>query len=270
MQLYASDSDSDDSDCETIAFVNIVICAAKIAQTYLDTYIIKNPPRTSNLSGMGWLMETLRIPGECHSQLRMSTTMFYDLHDLLVERYNMKPSLHMNTYEMLAIFLYTCSGNESNRRVQNRFKHSGETISKKFGSVLNCLMAMAKDFIRPKEPNFPTVHERIKNDKRAFPHFKDCIGALDGTHIRVALSPEEKVRYIAKSRIPTQNVLAVCDFDMRFTYVSTGQPGSTHDTSVLYNAIRVDENFFPHPPKGNIDMNTFLRHRSLYMLTIVN
>ena len=28
------------------------------------------------------------------------------------------------------------------------------------------------------------------------------------------------------------------------------QPGSMHDTSVLYNAIKVDETFFPHPPQG--------------------
>ena len=82
---------------------------------------------------------------------------------------------------------------------QNRFKHSGETISRKFDEVLNSLMAMAKDFIRPKDPNFPTVYERIRNDRRAFPHFKDCIGALDGTHIRVALSPEEQVRYIGEN-----------------------------------------------------------------------
>jgi hypothetical protein len=44
--------------------------------------------------------------------------------------------------------------------------------------------------------------------------------------------------------IATQNVLAVCDFDMRFTYVSVGNPGAMHDTSVLYNALRVDEDFF--------------------------
>jgi hypothetical protein len=27
-----------------------------------------------------------------------------------------------------------------------------------------------------------------------------------------------------------------------------------HDTSVLYNAIKVDEKFVPHPPKGNLFM----------------
>jgi hypothetical protein len=43
--------------------------------------------------------------------------------------------------------------------------------------------------------------------------------ALDGAHIRVSLSLEEQVRFIGKTRIPTQNMLAICDFDMRFTYV---------------------------------------------------
>ena len=81
------------------------------------------------------------------------------------------------------------------------------------------------------------------------------IGALDGTHIRVSLPLDEQVRYIGKTGVPTQNVLAVCDFDMRFTYVSTGQPGSMHDTSVLYNALSVDEKFFPHPPKGKNNVN---------------
>jgi hypothetical protein len=215
-------------------------------------YLDKNPPRTSILSGMGWVLETMKTPGECHRQLRMNTELFLDLHDLLVERYGLEPSLHMSTHEMLAMFLYTCGGNESNRRVQNRFKHSGETISRKFDEVLNSLMAMAKDYIRPKDPNFCAVHKRIRDDKRAFPHFKDCIGALDGTHIRVSLSPDEQVRYIGKTGIPTQNVLAVCDFDMRFTYVATGQPGAMHDTSVLYNALRVDEKFFPHPPHHKV------------------
>jgi hypothetical protein len=156
----------------------------------------------------------------------------------------------MSTIESLGILLFICSGNESNNKSQNKFKHSGETINRKFEEVLFSLMSMAKDFIRPKDPNFHTIHRRIRDDKRAYPYFKDCIGALDGTHIRVTLPPDEQVRYIGKTGIPTQNVLAVCDFDMRFTYVSAGQPESMHDTSVLYNALSVDKDFFPHPPQA--------------------
>ena len=163
----------------------------------------------------------------------MNNDIFLDLHDVLVDRYGLKPSKHMNTYEMLAIFLFICGGCESNRRGQNRFKHSGETISRKFHEVLDCVVAMAQDYLRPTDPNFWTVHKRIRNDKRAYPHFRDCIGALDGTHICVSLSPEEQVRFIGKTGIPAQNVLATCDFDMRFTYVAVCQPGALHDTSVL-------------------------------------
>jgi hypothetical protein len=245
-----SETESEEST-DSEEYWNMVTAGTKICQIYVDMYLQKNPTRTSILSGMGWLLETLRTPGECHLQLRMSNEMFLDLHDLLVERYGLESSMHMSTHEALAIFLFICGGNESNRRTQNRFKHSGETISRKFDEVLNALMKMARDFIRPKDPNFASVHKRIRNDKRAYPTFKNCIGALDGTHIRVSLPPDEQVRYIGKTGIPTQNVLAVCDFDMYYTYVSCGQPGSMHDTSVLYNALRVDEAFFPHPPEGN-------------------
>jgi hypothetical protein len=71
----------------------------------------------------------------------------------------------MSTGESVGILLFTCAGNESNSKVQNRFKHSSETISRKFKEVLFCLMGMAKDFIRPKDPNFHMIHRRIRDDK---------------------------------------------------------------------------------------------------------
>jgi hypothetical protein len=49
----------------------------------------------------------------------------------------------------------------------------------------------------------------------------------------------------------SQNVLAVCDFNMRFTFVVAGWPGSAHDTRIwrdtLLNKYK-DE--FPHPTQG--------------------
>jgi hypothetical protein len=67
-------------------------------------------------SGMGWVLFILKTSGECHTQLRMNTAIFMDLHDLLVLRYGLQSFMHMNTYEGLAIFLFVCSGNESNRK----------------------------------------------------------------------------------------------------------------------------------------------------------
>jgi hypothetical protein len=59
--------------------------------------------------------------------------------------------------------------------------------------VLNCMMSMVKDFIVPKDSNFHKVH------KRAYPHMKDCIGVLDGIHVRVSLDPSDQMRYIGKN-----------------------------------------------------------------------
>jgi hypothetical protein len=70
---------------------------------------------------------------------------------------------------------------------------------------------------------------------------KDRIGALDGTHVLISLHPSEQVRYIGKIGIPTQNILPICDSDMRFTYVSVGQPGSMYNMIVSYNTMKVDD-----------------------------
>ena len=55
---------------------------------------------------------------------------------------------------------------------------------------------------------------------------KDCIGALDGTHIRASIAGEKSIRYIGRTCIPSQNVLAICDFDMCFIYASIGPSGA--------------------------------------------
>jgi hypothetical protein len=210
--------DESSDDDESLEFWDMVLAGVNVAQTYVDLYLNKKSQRVADTSGMGCVLFILKTPCECHTQLRMNTEIFIDLHDLLVLRYGLQSSMHVNTYEALAILLFIFSGNESNRKTQNRFNHSGETISRKFSNVLSCMMTMAKDFIVPKDPNFYTVHTRIRDNRRAYPHMKDCIGALDGTHVRVSLHPSDQVRYIGKAGIPTQNILAVCDFDMRFTY----------------------------------------------------
>jgi hypothetical protein len=115
---------------------------------------------------------------------------------------------------------------------------------------------MCEDYIRPIDPNFSTTHSRISNDSRMMPHFKGCIGALDGTHISATPPPDELIRYIGRSGKATQNILAIVEFDMRFTYASIGQrftyasigqSRSMHDTSVLFHALRHDHDKFPHP-----------------------
>ncbi|KAH1040562.1 hypothetical protein J1N35_042305 [Gossypium stocksii] len=74
--------------------------------------------------------------------------------------------------------------------------------------------------------------------------------AIDGTHIAAILPPNEQVPYIGRKGIPTQNVMAVCDFNMCFTFVMAGWEGSAHDTKIFLDAIRDPKYKFPHPPNG--------------------
>ena len=48
----------------------------------------------------------------------------------------------------------------------------------------------------------------------------------------------------------SQNVMAVCDFDLRFTFVVAGWPGSVHDMRVFNDAMTTYGDRFPHPPEG--------------------
>jgi hypothetical protein len=194
MQM-SSDSDSDDDKyyemkkkmvCHHAQKMSIICSgASNVVGKYCENWVIKAAPRTSILSGFGWLQETIDTPEETYTMLRMSAKVFFDLHDIFLERFGLKHSPFVSSHESLAMFLWILGGCESNRRTQNRFKHSADTIHRKFNEVLICVVKMASQYMKPKDPIFRTVHPRIKNDRRAFPHLKDCIGAIDGTHIRL-------------------------------------------------------------------------------------
>jgi hypothetical protein len=87
-------------------------------------------------------------------------------------------------------------------------------------------------------------------EARFWPHFKDCIGAIDGSHFLASVPASEQAKYIGLHGYASQNVMAVCDFDMRFTFVVTGWPGSVHDTRVLQDTLITYADMFPHPPEG--------------------
>ena len=76
--------------------------------------------------------------------------------------------------------------------------------------------------IRPKESLLSTLDHIVNYaGGKYYPYFKDCVGALDGTHIH-ALPPPERQLTFRSGRGPkyyTQNVLGVYDFHMRFTFV---------------------------------------------------
>jgi hypothetical protein len=60
------------------------------------------------------------------------------------------------------------------------------------------------------------------------------------------------VQHVDQHGYPIQNVLVICDFNMRFTSIVAGWPGSAHDMRVFNNALSKYAHIFPHPPLGKI------------------
>ncbi|XP_052488268.1 uncharacterized protein LOC105774177 [Gossypium raimondii] len=171
---------------------------------------------------------------------RMSKMVFTILLRVLETRYNLQTLRNISSSEMLRIFLYILGTSAKISQCRERFQRSGSTISRHFANVLEKVSRMATDLIAPEDPFLLAQ----------YPNKYDCIGAIDGTHIAAILPPNEQIPYMGRKGISTQNVMAVCDFNMCFTFVMAGWEGPAHDIRIFLNAIRDPKYKFPHPPNG--------------------
>lgn len=63
----------------------------------------------------------------------------------------------------------------------------------------------------------------------------------------VEVPADEMINHICQHGYTSQNMLAVCDFDMRFIFVVAGWPGSAHDIRIP-NHVLANFPSFPVPP----------------------
>jgi len=214
--------------------VDVLGRAATAALPSLLRPYMKTPLRTSVLTGKMYYEELLVSSNgtRFHEIARMSKAVFLLLLDKL-KALGLKSSKAIRAGEKLLISIYILTS-ASNRKAQERFQHSGETISRVFGEVLRALGRLQKEYVV--EYTAPETPRAVRRNPKWFPFFENCIGALDGTHVEAKVPAALQPRFRDRNGSITQNVLAVCSFDMRFTYVLAGWEGSAHDGRVLQNA----------------------------------
>ena len=221
-----------------------------LVASYAAQYLSKNPMRTSDLTGSKWVDEVLYgHPKRCFEQFRMEPRVFCEL-CIALQQLGLKESHNVSIHEKVAIFLNIVGHGETSRMMQERFQHSGETIHRHFHDVLLACCGLAMSLIKPQDPTFQNVHSKIKLDRRYWPFFKNAIGAIDGTHIPCVVPANEQTKYIGRKGFTSQNVMAVCDWDMCFTFVLAGWEGSAHDARIFSHALTTASMNFPHPPQG--------------------
>lgn len=151
-----------------------LICSATnyICMHYL-TYIHKVPRMTSSLTGKEWMNELLNGHEiRCFNSLRMYPNLFIELCTDLETKYGLKSSSHMLVTEKVGMFVYILAHGVSNRHAQERFQHSGETVSRVFKEVLHAMDGLSRDIIVPTDPEFKEVPQKLATDSRYMPYFK--------------------------------------------------------------------------------------------------
>jgi hypothetical protein len=111
------------------------------------------------------------------------------------------------------------------------------------------------------ETKRPTFYNSASKTTRVTfsPHFHGAIGEIDGTHIPFIVPSSATITHFCQYRHTTQNVMAICDFDMRFTFVVAGWPSSVHDTRVFNETLQKYADKFPFPLEGiNITIVLFV------------
>jgi hypothetical protein len=232
----------------------------RLGDQYSERYFNKSEYRIPQQFGIEWVEESFDLPRHFYKMFNMSIEMFWSLHDLFVSTYSLKSTRNVSSVESLAMFLYIVGGPQSFSHGENRFSRSTWTIHMKFKEVMLCLRKLAKDNIKLKDPSFTNDDARVR-EAHFLPHFKGDIGAIDGSHIKILVCSKEVVNHTCQHGYTSQNILAICDFDMRYTFVVAGWSGSPHDTRILNHALT---NFGDQFPKKNLHVLISCILKSLY------
>ena len=240
------DGDELESALEDIVIVLMVLFTTASAYTATARHADKRPqyrppgiPTTLYDPENGKNMVRLILEGPeqyCFDTTRLKRPVLIGLIRMLVDDYGLTEDLRtkVSPEQQVIIFLHHCGHNMAYRQLRMNWQHSLRQITRYIHRVSLLLCRLALVNIRP--PGGRTPQQILESDK-AYPYLKGCVGALDGTYIPARLRGMDPSPFRNRKGFISQNVLAACDFDMRFTYVLPGYEGSANDGTVLRKAV---------------------------------
>ncbi|XP_043725744.1 protein ALP1-like [Telopea speciosissima] len=228
---------------------DLVMCMTLLMYAQESSLHTREPIRDSALTGPERVCEVLEgHVDRCYEQYKMERHVFFNLCTLMREQGWLEDSRYVRVDEQLAMFITMVGRNQRVRDIAEHFQHSPETIGRHFNTVLEAFLKLGEVNIRPSP--FDKIAPEIKNDPKKYPFFKDCIGAIDGTHIDARVPLHKQIPYRGRKGQTTQNVMCACSHDKKFTFVNSGWEGSANDCRVFATALADPTLHFPHPPPG--------------------
>ncbi|KAA0067183.1 putative nuclease HARBI1 [Cucumis melo var. makuwa] len=143
--------------------------------------------------------------------------------------------------EMVAMFMHILAHDMKNRMIQRKFVRCGETVSRHFNFVLLAVLRLHDELLKKSQP----VRNSCTDPRWKW--FENCLGALDGTYIKVNVSATDRPRYRTRKGDVVTNVLGVCDKKGDFVFVLSRWEGSATDSRILKDAISRHNGLKSHP-----------------------
>uniref|UniRef100_A0A803MDW5 Myb/SANT-like domain-containing protein n=1 Tax=Chenopodium quinoa TaxID=63459 RepID=A0A803MDW5_CHEQI len=179
-------------------------------RTNASTCIVGGEP------GSEWIHRLLTgHPNLCKEQLWVDKDIFIKLVDVLRGKEILSDGRFIHVEEQVGICLFMMAKADSYRDAAERFQHSISTISIYFRAVLKALVSLSCDIIRPYQ-SFNESPPEIKNNSLYWPFFKNCVEALDGTHIEAVVDDVGGKPYRGRKGNKTWNVMTACDVTKKF------------------------------------------------------
>ncbi|XP_021839034.1 uncharacterized protein [Spinacia oleracea] len=224
------DNDEDIELAMAVVGFIIVVVGAWYGQRYRINEITWN--ECDRAQRRATWMNTLRTDRICREKFRLDICRFEKLCHVLQTKGGLVTTKCHGERNSGFIPSYTWH-DLKNRTMQALYARSGETVSRQFHVVLASMLKLGKYYIKQID------HNTNYADDNKWKWFEGVVGALDGTHIKMTVSVEDRrPRYRDRKGDLSTNVLATCDPNIRFTYVLPGWEGSTSDPRVLRDALR--------------------------------
>lgn len=148
----------------------------------------------------------------------------------------------------MIIFLYWLACGAAYRVVSKSFDVPRSTIHRIIHRILNRIVALLPQIVR-----LPPVHQLdaigLQFARKAESAvFRQCVGAIDGCHIRTECPRHLHDQYYNRKQFYSLNLQALVDDSGKFIDIVSGYPGSVHDSRVFRNSQLYNERLYP--PEG--------------------
>lgn len=133
------------------------------------------------------------------SQIMMNPIAFHHLCHILTEGEHVRPTIHMSVTKQVLIFYHIIGHNVRFPVIGSWFHRSTETVHRYFKVILRGVLKLYRALLR--FPNEDTSPE-IRNSRKFYPYLKDCVEAIDDTHVRASVPPDIQEDFVVAKMEP--------------------------------------------------------------------